>query len=112
MDLRRLEDLLLSGNVLTMQDYLDWEEIRARRRAEQDQEAHDEMVTVDRKVDINLRVSKKKVVREIRNLQNEIDEIMKILRRMQDAEESLRRHCEQRLAELQSNLKVFLVKEQ
>ena len=102
----------MTGNVLTMQDYLDWEEIRARRRAEQDQEAHDEMVGVDRKVDINLRVSKKKAEREISNLRYEIDECMKILKRMQDAEESIRRLCEQRLAELQSNLQVVLVKEQ
>ena len=112
MDLRRLEDLLLTDNVLTMQDYLDWEEVRARRRAEQDQESHDEMVEVDHRVDINLRVAKRKAEREISNLQNEIKEIMKILQRMRDVEESLRRLCEKRLAELQSNLQQVLVKEE
>lgn len=36
IDLRRLEELLLSdGNILTEEDYREWQEIRQRRKAEE-----------------------------------------------------------------------------
>ena len=35
IDLRRLEELLLTDEILTEKDYQDWMEIRERRKAEQ-----------------------------------------------------------------------------